>query len=197
MAAIEAFLRDIDGRWKPEGEGKITLQVLGSCALMLQADYERGTKDGDVLETGQLTAPIKRRLSDLAGAGTDLHKRHRLYIDFVPAGLPFLPQRPDFHPAKSLADLRRFRVEVLDAADVVVSKLKRFKPDDIKDIRAMVVECGLVDHARLLERFHRAADWFSMDARSESLPRIVKNLNTVEREYFDAPPTRIELPEWG
>ncbi|MFH2203252.1 MAG: DUF6036 family nucleotidyltransferase [Elusimicrobiota bacterium] len=196
MARIEDFLRDIDRRWKPGG-GKITLQVLGSCALMLQADYERGTKDGDVLETRELTGPIKKQLLDLAGKGTDLQKRHRLYIDIITAGLPFLPQRPAFHPAKSLDDLRHFRVEVLDATDVVVSKLKRFKPDDIKDIRAMVVEYELVDHARLLERFRRAVDWFSMDARSESFPKIVKNLNTVEREYFDVPPTPAELPEWG
>ena len=50
MALIKEFLTEIDAKWKPIGGEPILLQVIGSAALMLQCDYERGTKDGDVLE---------------------------------------------------------------------------------------------------------------------------------------------------
>lgn len=49
VAQFKELLTEIDARWKPVGAEPITLQVIGSAALMLQADYERGTKDGDVL----------------------------------------------------------------------------------------------------------------------------------------------------
>ena len=57
------------------------------------------------------------------------------------------------HPQTELnARLRHFDLEVLDAVDVVVSKLKRFNPNDRTDIEAMV-ERSLVPYARLLARF--------------------------------------------
>ncbi|MFS8071366.1 MAG: hypothetical protein ACMG6S_33770, partial [Byssovorax sp.] len=81
---------------------------------MLQTDYARGTKDGDVLDTVTLTVETKDRLLALAGAGTRLHARHQIYIDIVANGLPFLPQRPLWHPLAELnASLRMFEIEVL------------------------------------------------------------------------------------
>jgi maltooligosyltrehalose trehalohydrolase len=55
---------------------------------MLQARYERGTKDSDILETADLDVETKARLLELAGPGTDLSKRHGLYVEFVASGLP-------------------------------------------------------------------------------------------------------------
>jgi hypothetical protein len=118
---------------------KIRLRIIGSSALMLQTDYERGTKDSDVLETNDLTAGIKKRLLDLAGAGTPLHEKHRLYIEFVSSGIPFLPQVALYHPVVALnAALSHFDLEVLDVVDVVVAKLKRFHASDRDDVDAMV-----------------------------------------------------------
>ena len=56
MPVFEHFFKDIDAGWKWPCDGKILLKVLGSAAPMLLADYERGTSDGDVLETEQLDA---------------------------------------------------------------------------------------------------------------------------------------------
>jgi len=67
MALIEEFLTEIDRLWKPEAPGKIPLRIIGSAALMLQDDYERGTKDGDVLETKDITPAVKDQLLALAG----------------------------------------------------------------------------------------------------------------------------------
>lgn len=64
---------------------------------MLQTHYRRGTKDGDVLETAALTPAIQRDLLRVAGPASGLRSRHRIYLEIVPGGLPFLPQRPRWH----------------------------------------------------------------------------------------------------
>jgi hypothetical protein len=55
VSLIERFFTDIDTRWKAASGERIPLRLIGATALMLQADYERGTKDSDVIETKQLS----------------------------------------------------------------------------------------------------------------------------------------------
>lgn len=196
MRAHEAFFQEIDRGWRGKQTGKIPLQVIGSAALLLQTNYERGTNDGDVLETVSLGVEIKQRLVDLAGKGTPLHGRRGMYLDLVANGLPFLPMGPRWHPLVALnASLSAFEIEVLDVVDVVVSKMKRFHSNDQSDVAAMI-ERGLVPHARLLNRFQSAVDRFSSDARAEELPRYVRNLHRVERDLFGVSESDIELPDW-
>ena len=194
MTAFEHFFREIDSSWKWPAADKIVLRVLGSAALMLQSDYERGTKDGDVLETAQLTEEIQVRLVRLAGRDSALHTRHRIYI--VMAAIPFLPQVPQWNSMPKLgASLRHFEVEVLDVVDVIVSKLKRFNANDVSDIEA-IVDRDLVPHDALIDRFRLAVDWFSMDARAAEIPQYVKNLHRVERDIYAIDETEVELPSW-
>lgn len=195
MRRISDFVQDIDHRWTGTAAVKIRLRIIGSAALMLQTDYERGTKDSDVLETAQLTPEIRDLLRTLAGKGTPLHARHRLYIDIVSSGLPFLPQVPVCHELIALnRSLRCLEIEVLDV-DVVVSKLKRFNANDISDIEAMV-DREMVPHPSLIDRFRSAADAFQMDARASELPAYVRALHRVERDFFGVPETVIDLPGW-
>ncbi|MBI5211633.1 MAG: hypothetical protein HY927_16815 [Elusimicrobia bacterium] len=191
MALIREFLTAIDERWSPLGSEPISLQIIGSTALMLQTDYNRGTKDSDVLESSA-DPTIKDRLIAIAGKETELARQSRVYIDVVNRAILFLPQQPVFHPVPNFV-LRNFRVEALDVVDVVLSKLKRYKPDDINDISAMA-DKGLLDHGTLVARFKAAADWFSLDARAPDVPRYLENLRSVERNILDVPPSEIELP---
>ncbi len=163
---------------------------------MLQTTYVRGTKDSDVLEAANLTPDIKAKLIQLAGPGTDLHRKHRVYLELVAPGLPFLPQPPSFHAVEDLnGDLDHFEIEILDVVDVVVSKLKRFHANDASDISAMA-DLEKVQHARLIERFRAAVEAYSMDARTEDLPRYVRNLHRIERDCFQVDETQIKLPTW-
>lgn len=196
MKLVEAFLTDLDAQWSGPEERKIPLRVIGSAALMIQHDYERGTKDSDVLETLEMTPEIKGRLQELAGKGTAFASRHRMYLDIVSGGLPFLPQRPLCHQAESLAGLKHFAVEALDVVDVAVSKLTRFNASDARDIEAMVA-AGHVPHGRLITRFKAAVDAFSMDARAEDFKKYLENLHAVERDYFALPESEIKLPDWA
>jgi hypothetical protein len=196
MTPIEFFLKEIDELWVSSGADKITLRVIGSTALMMQTGYNRGTKDRDVLEADALAGDVGKRLLELAGQGSRLHQKYRVYLDIVPRGLPFLPRRPEFHPAVALNQLLgHFQVEMLGVVDTVVSKLKRFNANDINDIEAMVA-MDLVQHADLINRFRSAVDLFAGDARAEDLPKYVRNLHRVERDFLLVPETRIELPSW-
>jgi hypothetical protein len=196
VSRISDFLTDIDRGWTAPMPVKIRLPIIGSAALMLQADYERGTKDSDVLETSELVGEVRERLLRLAGQGSDLHRRWRMYLEIVPSALPFLPQSPAWHEVPDLnAELQHFSVAVLDVVDVVVSKLKRFNPNDASDIEAMI-DRDLVTHDKLVLRFKSAVESYSMDSRAEDLPEYVANLNRVERDQLGLPPTEIELPPW-
>ena len=196
MPPIHDFLRALDRAWRGAAPERIHLRIIGSTALMLQAEYERGTKDSDVLETSDLGGDIRASLIELAGPGTDLHKRHKLYIEIVSSGLPLLPQAPVWLDVPGLnQDLNHFRVEVLHVVDVVVSKLKRFHGSDAQDIEAMV-DLALVPHDRLLDRFRSAVDLFLLDSRAADLPKYVRNLHRVERDMLGVAETAIELPGW-
>jgi len=62
MQVVEDFFLEIDRHWTRERATKIRLSVIGCGALLLQADYQRGTKDSDVFETVDLRADTKQRL---------------------------------------------------------------------------------------------------------------------------------------
>src|ERR1044071_10260694 len=92
---VRDFFVEIDRRWRlPRRPDKVRLSLIGCGALLLQADYQRGTKDSDVFETTDLREDTKTELCALAGKGTDLAVRHRHYIDIVANGIPFLPHEP-------------------------------------------------------------------------------------------------------
>lgn len=97
MHPIESFLSDLDTRWAVAGDTRIVLQVIGSAALFLQTDYDRGTKDSDILETEQIRGLVGERLLALAGKDSELYVRHRIYLEVVGRGLPFLPHGPAWH----------------------------------------------------------------------------------------------------
>ena len=190
MNAAEQLFRELAEHW--DGPPLPALRIIGSTALMLQTDWERGTKDSDLLETLDMEEQIKTRLLELAGPKSVLARRWRMYLDVVSNGVPFLPQVPTWHPTDLDIDLD---LQVLDIVDVVVSKLKRFSAADVGDIDAMV-EKGLVPHRQLIERFEDAVDFWSGDARATDLSRFVSNLNTVERDLLLVEPTPIDLPSW-
>lgn len=189
---VETFLRDVDRSWRWPSESKIALHIIGSTALMLQTRWERGTKDGDVLETSHLDSSTQERLLEIGGPGSPLHVLHRMYIQVVNHAIPFLPQQPNWIAQFST---QHFDVHALSVVDVVVSKLKVFRAQDLEDIDAMVGESA-VPHQVLLARFRAAVDYWSGEARAEDLPKLVANLHQVERDIFGVDETEIELPSW-
>lgn len=194
MNLVEQFFAEIDSKW-PTSDTKQQLRIIGSGALMLQTTYQRGTNDGDIFET-QLPAEAKDRLLELAGRGTVIHAKRSMYVDIVANGIPFLPRPATWHAVPKLSSLlSRLEILALDVIDVVVCKLKPFRPRDIGDIAAMI-DRGLVRHELLVERFKSAADEFAYGAYAQAIPTYLKNLNQVERDLFGVAESEIELPSW-
>lgn len=193
---IEDFFVEIDESWKPIGMEPYRLPIIGSTALFLQCDYTRVTKDSDIWQVNVLTDEIAQRLESLAGVGTTIERRHRMYLDIVKNGTPFLPHPPRFHILENLnQQLHHFRVEVLDMVDVVVSKLKPFRAQDMDDIRYLA-DHALIDPSQLVSRFESAVEYWSMDARATQLPKYVENLHVVQRDLLGVEESVVELPRW-
>jgi hypothetical protein len=193
---VREFFGELDRKWPAVAGEKVRLRIIGCGALMLQTNYERGTKDSDVLDTVDLAAGTKQALLGLAGANTELANRRRMYIDIVANGIPFLPQGPQWNWIDGInSALERFELLALDIVDVVVAKLKPFRPNDKADIDAMI-ERNFVPHDQLVERFRSAAYDWAHGAHADQLPRYVKNLNEVERDMLGVDETEIELPSW-
>ncbi len=150
MSTVEDFLAEVDGLWAPGDATRVRLRLIGSTALMLATGYERGTKDSDIFETIDLTRETKQRLLAIAGPGTEVHRRRRMYLEIVANGVPFLPWPARWQAADELNQrLRHLEIAVLDVVDVVVSKLKRLNDNDLTDIAAMI-DLDLVRHDALL-----------------------------------------------
>ncbi len=179
--SIEDFFSELDERWPDVEDPPITLNVIGSTALFLQTRYQRGTKDSDVIETDQLDALVCEQLRVLAGPNSTLHLRHRIYLDVVREGIPLLPPEPLWHPYDLQLD--SFTIQVLDIADVVVSKLKRFNINDRDDVRAMI-DADRVEHERVVERFKEVIERYRFDGRAQHLERMAERLNQAERDWF-------------
>lgn len=193
---IEEFINKIEKKWHPMGQEPILLSIIGSTALFLQTNYIRGTKDTDILEVSELPKEVWEQLRLIGGKDSDLAKAYRFYIDLVGPGLPFLPPRPLFHLVETLnSKLKFFRFQALDPVDVVVSKLKTFRPSDLDDIRAMA-DRHLINPARLVERFECAKEHWLMGSRAHELRDYIKNLHTVQRDYLMDKETPIFLPRW-
>lgn len=194
MRVVEDFFADLDAAWRPP-PARVRLNVIGSTALMLHTGYSRLTRDSDVLETMDIVGGVRTQLLALAGPSTDIAKRHRLYLDIVASGIPFLPQVPRWHHSTALGHLAHFEVHLLAIVDVVISKLKRFIARDVDDIDAMI-QRQAVPHDDFVARFRDAVEYNSLGAGADDLPRYVERFHQVERDMFGVPETAIELPSW-
>lgn len=194
MSRINQLFTSIDNKWKPIGKEPITLQIVGSAALMLQSSYDRGTKDADIIDLSTSIPEATKQLELLAGKESDLCRQFHMYLDLVNSAIMFMPSKPIFHAVKAIK-LKNFAITAMDITDVVVSKLKRFNGNDRDDILAMVKQKH-IRHKVLIKRFQSAVDQYAIDARSEYLPRYIKNLHMVERDMLFVPESEIDLPNW-
>jgi hypothetical protein len=197
VTRFEAFLDDLDDRWTYALPDRLPFRVIGSTALFLQTDYERGTKDGDVLraERDGFDDAVCSELERLAGRNADVFDRHGMYLDLVRGSLPYLPVDPVWHRYPAL--WKHFDVTVLDVADVCVSKLKRWVGSDREDVSQMIQRSAL-EHPRFVERFRSMIERNGFDGRAdELLPLMVDRLHEVERDLFALDQvTLVELPPW-
>jgi Nucleotidyltransferase of unknown function (DUF6036) len=157
-----SFLRALDKRL---GEA-VELHCIGGFAITMQYGLSRATSDIDVLTS----IPRKElaTLQELAGQGSDLHRRFKVYLQ--PVTIVTYPEDYErrlirMWPRFELANLQLF---VLEPHDLALTKLERNGDVDRQDVLALA-GAGLIDAKTLRKRYDK-----------EYRPNIVANAERLD-----------------
>lgn len=121
-----SFLQEIDDRLTQ----KTQIHCLGGFVVTVIYGAERSTVDLDALALVQGDPA----LWEIAGRGSDLHRRHHLYLDRV--GIAPLPEDYEDRLAEVFSGaFTRLSVFALDPYDVVLAKIERNSARDREDVR--------------------------------------------------------------
>ena len=124
----KSFFSEIDAVLSEEVE----LHCLGGFVMTVLYGMERPTSDVDVLPIGSNSA--FESLIDLAGEGSKLHKKYKVYLQVV--GVASVPDDYEGRLTEiAPATFRRLRLFALDPYDLALSKLERNTQRDRDDIR--------------------------------------------------------------
>lgn len=142
-----AFLRDLDERL----DEPIALQCVGGFVVSLLYGLQRPTGDVDVVSV--VPAHVKVLLVHLAGRGSDLHRRHGVFLRIVTvATLPedYATRLTEMFPG-TFTHLTLFAV---DPYDLALSKIERNIDQDVEDVKhlARAVPFDLAELRRRYEQ---------------------------------------------
>ena len=120
-----SFLQDLDTLLDKPTE----LHCLGGFVISELYDFERITADVDVIV---VRGEDPAKLAALAGQGSELHRRHKVYLDL--------------------------RLKALERHDLVLAKLSRNIDRDREDVKRLALGPGL-DPEVLRERYQSELRW--------------------------------------
>ncbi len=138
------FLKDIDELLMEETQ----VHCLGGFVVTVVYGADRSTVDLDALSLVDRDSTIW----EFAGRGSNLHKRHRVYLDRV--GIAPLPENYEDRLTQIFTGLfKRLRLFALDPYDVALAKIERNSARDREDVQhlARVVPFDL---EILKQRYH-------------------------------------------
>lgn len=125
-----SFLIDLDAACP----GPLRMLSIGGFAVSLYYALTRPTVDIDVVDV--VPDDAKLTLAALAGQGTALHKRHKVYLQIV--GVAQLPYHyEDRVRLMPLSFLRHLSIVVPDPHDLALSKVSRNLDIDFEDVLAL------------------------------------------------------------
>ncbi len=121
-----SFLKEIDGLLSKETQ----LHCLGGFVVTVLYGSERSTVDLDALSLVARDSPVW----ELAGKGSALHKRHKLYLDRV--GIANLPENYEERMTDNFSGtFEHLRLFSLDPYDVALVKIERNSARDREDVK--------------------------------------------------------------
>ena len=138
-----SFLREIDEKLTEP----IQLPCLGGFVITQYYGLGRETSDiGCLVLLG--SKPI-----DFAGEGSDLHKKYRVYLQYVGIATPPCDYADRLQRMFPEARWKHLKLFALDATDLALSKLERNLDRDREDFQLLFL-AGLIDLAVLERRYH-------------------------------------------
>lgn len=140
-----SFLQEIDDSL----ESDVSFHCFGGFAIDLLYGLPRGTVDLDIMAT--VVRDRYEELFALAGKGSAMHKKYKLYLDLVGA----IAVVPDDYEERLIAiatTFKHIRLFVMEPHDIVLAKLGRNTSKDIQDVMYLAKVANL-DTKLLRERY--------------------------------------------
>jgi Nucleotidyltransferase of unknown function (DUF6036) len=123
-----SFLTEIDG----QVEGTVELHCLGGFVVTMLYGLGRPTGDVDVITIAP--RDVIEQLLQLAGKGSELHRRYGIYLDFVT--IATVPEDYDQRLMEIMPGaFERLRLFALDPYDLALAKLERNIQRDRDDVK--------------------------------------------------------------
>jgi hypothetical protein len=144
----KSFLTDIDRKF----DERVDLHCIGGFAIAMLYGLPRPTVDVDCLNV--IPATETQTLVSVAGAGSPLHHRHGVYLQYV--GIVTVPE----NYARRLLPIfprtfRNLRIFGLEAHDLALSKLERNSARDREDVkflaRSSPLDLSVLEHRYRME----------------------------------------------
>jgi hypothetical protein len=143
----QSFLSDIDASLSEEVE----LHCLGGFVVTVLYDLARPTADVDVISITP-RSEIESVMS-LAGQGSDLHRKHRVYLQLV--GVATVPDSYEERLTEIFpGGFKHLRLLALDPYDLALSKLERNTQRDRDDVKHLARTVPL-NLDKLQERYQK------------------------------------------
>ena len=143
----KSFFSEIDESLEEE----VALHCLGGFVLTMLYGLDRPTADVDVLPVGSNSAT--ESLIGLAGQGSTLHKKYRVYLQVV--GVAQVPVNYEERLTEMFpGTFSHLRLFALDPYDLALSKLERNTQRDRDDVKHLARTLSL-DLKLLQERYHK------------------------------------------
>ena len=141
-----SFLRELDGLLK----GSVELRCLGGFVVTQQYGIGRETADIDFLAV--IAQSPEDDIQSLAGLGSKLHRKYRLYMQYV--GIATIPADYAARMTRMFpsAPWKRLSLFALDATDIALSKLERNTDRDREDV-VRLARAGLIGPDVLKQRY--------------------------------------------
>ena len=162
------FLAEIDARLSAPAH----LICIGGFVVTAIHGFSRNTEDLDHIES---SGKVADELDAIAGKGSPLHKKYKLYVDHV--GIVNMPI--DFmdrliHVPMAFENITFF---IPETYDLILSKLERNSPKDYSDVEYLAKKYQL-SFAVLLHRFNEELDFIP------NRERHLKTLTHFWQEWF-------------
>lgn len=123
-----SFLSQVDDRLSEDVE----LHCFGGFVITMLYGLARSTVDVDVLPATKRSA--WRRLANLAGKGSELHRKYGIYLDFV--AIAPVPEDYDQRLTEMFpGTFRHLRLLAFDPYDLALAKLERNIQRDRDDVK--------------------------------------------------------------
>jgi hypothetical protein len=141
-----SFLRELDELLK----AAVALHCLGGFVVTQQYGIGRETSDIDFLSA--LARSREDNVEALAGVGSALHRKYRVYLQYVGVATPPCNYPTRLQPMFPDESSKRLRLLALDPTDIALSKLERNADRDRDDVLRLA-RAGLVDAQALKARY--------------------------------------------